>query len=336
MRVLHAVVLMLGVVAALLALVFLWLAIGVHLSGIGQRLAQAAVLVTLALVLWGLGTGRLLLPFGVAAGIALVMTLWWSFLPASNDRDWAPEYARNLTASFDGDIVTLGNVRNFRWQTTATAAESWETRVFDAATVTSVDVFTVIWGNPNIAHVMVSFGFADGRHIAFSAETRRRAGQVYSTFGGFVREFELTLLAADERDVIWLRTDLRGERVSVFPLTLMPEVRRDLFLAFAHFAEDLDRQPRWYNTLLDNCTTVPLRIVRNLKPGVPLDWRILASGRLPAYLHDLGVLRPDLDLATIEAKAVLPAFGPWPADGIAYSRAIRAAWQAGPDLSPAP
>jgi hypothetical protein len=98
-----------------------------------------------------------------------------------------------------------------------TAEEAWETRVFDASTVTSVDVFTSVWGNPNIAHVMVSFGFADGRHIAFSAETRRRKGQVYSTLGGFVREFELTLLAADERDLIWLRTDLRGERVSIFP-----------------------------------------------------------------------------------------------------------------------
>jgi hypothetical protein len=263
---------------------------------------------------------------GVAAGIAALMAVWWSFTPARNDRDWAPEYARTLTASIDGDRVTLRNVRNFRWQTIETAEEIWETRTLDAAAVTSVDVLTSVWGNPNIAHVMVSFGFADGQHIAFSAETRRRVGQVYSTFGGFVREFELTLIAADERDPIWLRTDLRGERVSLFPLTLTPEMRRDLFLAFAGFADDLNRQPRWYNTLLDNCTTVPLRIVRTLSDAVPLDWRILASGRLPAYLHDLGVLSPDLGMSEVEARAVLPVFGPWPEDSVAYSRAIRAAW----------
>jgi hypothetical protein len=91
-----------------------------------------------------------------------------------------------------------------------------------------------------------------------------------------------------------------------------------LFLAFAGFAEELDRQPQWYNTLLDNCTTVPLRIVRTLNAGIPLDWRILASGRLPAYLHDLGVLRPDLGLAEVEAKAVLPVFGPWPGEGCLF------------------
>ena len=326
MRVLRALLLLVGVLLALLALAFLWLAIGVHLSGLWQRVAQGAVVLTLVYVLWGIWRWRPAVPFGVAVGIALIMTVWWSFVPARNDRDWAPEYAQTLTATIDGDIVTLQNVRNFRWQTIDTAEEAWETRVFDAAAVTSVDVYTSVWGNPNIAHVMVSFGFADGQHIAFSAETRRRVGQVYSTFGGFVREFELTLIAADERDVIWLRTDLRGERVSIFPLTLAPEARRALFLAFAEFADDLDQQPQWYNTLLDNCTTVPLRIVRSLNPNLPLDWRVLPSGRRPAYPHDLGVLRPDLGLPEVEATAVLPAFGPWPDDGRAYSQAIRAAW----------
>lgn len=327
MRLLRVALLGLGLLAAALVLAFLWLAVGVHLSGLVLRLAQGAILVSALVALWGVLRGKPLVPFGVAGSAALLVSLWWSFLPASNDRIWAAEYARTLTSSIDGDLVTLENVRNFRWQTIDTAKEAWETRVFDARTVTSVDVFTSVWGNPNIAHVMVSFGFEDGRHIAFSAETRRREGQVYSTLGGFVREFELTLLAADERDVIWLRTDLRGERVSLFPLTLTPEARRAMFLAFAEFADELDRQPQWYNTLLDNCTTVPLRIVRSLNARLPLDWRMLASGRLPAYLYDLGVLRPDFGLSDVEATAVLPVFGAWPEDGIAYSQAIRAAWR---------
>ncbi|MCX7288536.1 MAG: DUF4105 domain-containing protein [Rhodobacterales bacterium] len=327
MRALRIVLLLGCLLATILVLAFLWLAVGVHLAGVAQRLAQGAIVLSLAIGLWGTLRGRLVVPLGLAvAGVALI-SVWWSFLPAQQDRDWAPEYARHLIATVDGDTVTLENVRNFRWRDIETAEEVWETRNFDASAVTSVDVFTSVWGNPNIAHVMVSFGFADGQHIAFSAETRRRVGQVYSTFGGFVREFELTLIAADERDLIWLRTDLRGERVSLFPLTLTPEARRRLFLAFAEFADQLERQPQWYNTLLDNCTTVPLRIVRGLNAQIPLDWRVLASGRLPAYLHDLGVLRPDLGIAEVEAQAVLPVFGPWPEDGLAYSQAIRSVWQ---------
>ena len=326
MRVLRVGLLLIGLLAAALVLAVLWLAVGVHLSGLLQPLAQGAIVLAAALVVWGSFRGRLVVPFGAAVAGVAVLGVWFTFLPASNDRNWAPEYAKHLTARVDGDSVTLKNVRNFRWQTIDTAEEAWETRVFDASTVTSVDVYTSVWSSPLIAHVMVSFGFADGQHIAFSAETRRQEGQVYSTFGGFVREFELTLLAADERDVIWLRTDLRGERVSLFPLTLTPEARRAMFLAFVGFADELDRQPQWYNTLLDNCTTVPLRIVRTLNDRIPLDWRVLASGRLPAFLFDQGVLPPGLDLAAIEAKAVLPVFGPYPQDGAAYSRAIRAAW----------
>jgi hypothetical protein len=326
MHVLRGLALLVGLVAVALVLTFLWLAVGVHLSGPALRAAQGGVLLAAALALWGLLRRNPVVPLAVSAGMVALIAVWWSFLPASNDRDWAPEYRLGLQASIDGDQVTLTNVRNFRWQTVDTAQESWDTRVLDAGSITSVDVITSVWGNPLIAHTMVSFGFADGQHVVFSAETRRRRGQVYSTFGGFVREFELTLLAADERDVIWLRTDVRGERVSVFPLTIAPAARRSLFLAFAGFADDLDRQPRWYNTLLDNCTTVPLRIVRGLNDRIPLDWRILASGKLPAYLFDLGVLPPDLGLAEIEAKALLPKFGPWPADGAAYSRAIRAVW----------
>jgi hypothetical protein len=316
-----------GLLAAALVLVFVWLAVGVHLAGPGLRLAQAGVLLACSAVLWGGLVRRPAVPWALALAGTAAMAVWWSQLPPRADRVWAPEYARTLAARIDGDLVTLENVRNFRWQTIATAEESWETRVLDASRVSSVDVITSVWGNPLIAHTMVSFGFADGQHVVFSAETRRREGQVYSTLGGFVREFELALLAADERDVIWLRTDLRGERVSLFPLTLSPEARRALFLAFAGFADELERSPRWYNTLLDNCTTVPVRIVRSLDAAIPLDWRILASGKLPGWLFDRGVLPPGLTLADIEARAALAPFGPWPEDGAAYSRAIRSGWQ---------
>jgi hypothetical protein len=107
MRLLRVVLWLVGLAAAVLALVFVWLAIGVHLTGLGQRAAQGAVILALALVIWGIWRRRLTVPFAVTAGAAAVMTVWFSYLPASNDRIWAPEYLRTLTASIDGDLVTL-------------------------------------------------------------------------------------------------------------------------------------------------------------------------------------------------------------------------------------
>lgn len=316
--------------AAILAgatLFWFWLAIGVHLDGAVALAARTAVVAAAAVAVLALLRLRWRRLLALTLSGIVAAQVWWAFVPAQGNLDWAPELAHGITASMDDDgIVTLQNVRNFSWTTRTDYVPSWETRVVDPDRITSVDVFTSVWDSPLIAHTMISFGFDDGRHVVFSSEIRRTREQVFSTLGGFVREFELILVGADERDVIHLRTDVRRESVSLYPLTLSPAARKALFLGFVDFGNDLAAQPRWYNTLTENCTTVPFRIARGLGGRLPLDWRLIASGRLYEYLHDEGVLAPGMDLAAIAARARLPVFGPLPPDGRAYSRALRAGW----------
>lgn len=321
----HYLLLFIAVIAVALTLFWFWLAVGVHLSGTGLMVAQGAIIV-LALLCWALmGQGKALwLLILTALGIVLAQ-VWFSFIPARGDREWAPELQHGVTAEISGSTVHLHNIRNFDW-TRDSFTPAWEERVVDMDQITSVDIVTSVWGNPLIAHLMISFGFADGQHVVFSAEIRRTKDEEFSTLGGLVREFELVLIGADERDVIHLRTDARDETVSLFPLTLPPEQRKALFLGFVDLGNALEAQPKWYNTITANCTTVPWRLARSLGDALPLDWRLVATAKFPGYLHDRGALRPDLSLAEIEARAALPVFGPRPADGAAYSRAIRAAW----------
>jgi hypothetical protein len=56
------------------------------------------------------------------------------------------------------------------------------------------------------------------------------------------------------------------------------------------------------------------------------DLRVLLSGRLPSYLHDLGVLRPDMELEDVIARAQLGKLGPALPDGIEFSRRVRTNW----------
>jgi hypothetical protein len=317
---------LLGTLAAGLTLFWFWLAIGVQLQGVVKLGALAALLAAAIAAVVSLLRMRTRGVWLIAGLGVVIGWLWWSFLPATNDRPWAPELAHVGTGEVNGSQVTLHDVRNFNWTTTEQGVASWETRVVDADSITSVDLFTSVWGSPLIAHVMISFGFADGQHVVFSNEIRRTQDQVYSTLGGFVREFTLIQIMADERDVIHLRTDLRGETVSLFPLQLPPAARKALFLGFVNFGNDLAARPRWYNTLLANCTTMPYRIVDGLGGRLPLDWRILASGYLPQYLYDRGYIRPDLSVPEVLARARLPKSGPLPPDGVTYSRSIRAAW----------
>jgi hypothetical protein len=260
-------------------------------------------------------------------GVAVLLLgagAWYGSLRPTNDGDWAPEVAHGVTGTIGTDTVTLHNIRDFHWATAADFSPHWEDRTYRLSDLRTMDLISSVWASPSIAHTLVSFGFADGRHVVFSAEIRRHRDQAYSSLGGFFRMFDLVLIAADERDIVRLRTDVRGEWVSLFALDIPPEQIRGAFLSFVTLGNELADHPRFYNTLTTNCTTVVWRLARSISPGLPLDWRVLVSGHLPDYLHDLGVLAPGMPLDEVLARARRSPLGPAEADSVAFSARLRA------------
>ena len=73
-----------------------------------------------------------------------------------------------------------------------------------------MDLFLCYWGSRWIAHTIASWEFEGGEHLAISIEVRRKKHDVYSPVQAFFRRFEVHYVAADERDVIRLRTNCRG------------------------------------------------------------------------------------------------------------------------------
>jgi hypothetical protein len=319
-RILQAFVILPGLVLLAMALWFQY--------GGAVRVAALALVGIVAVALgrlWLQGRGW---QVWLWAGVATVGALgWYSTLRPSNDRVWAVDVAHGVTSDVQGSIATLSNVRNFDWRSATDFTPRWETRSYNIDQITSVDLFTSTWGNPKIAHVMIGFGFADGQRIVFSSEIRREAGEAYSAFAGFFRRYELIIIAGDERDLIRLRTDVRDappEVVSLFPLTMRPEKRKELFLEYLSLAGTLSVRPRWYNTAITNCTTVPWRMARALAPGIPLTRDVLLSGHFPRYLWSLGVLSPGVPLDQALRAAVRRPVGEAGPDNEDYSRLLRA------------
>lgn len=317
-----------GLQLLLAAAVIAWVALALHFQiAMPARAALYGGLAAIAgMIVWFAvkrNWGRV---WVAMIALVAVAAAWWATITPREDRIWRPEVARGVTSDLNGDTAILKNVRDFNWITEDTATESWVTRTVDLTAITSLDVFLSVWDSPDIAHTLVSFGFADGQHVVFSSEIRKEAGEDFSSLGGFFKEFELVLIAAEERDIIRLRTDLRGEQVSVYPITLGPEARRTLFLSFLDLGNDLARAPRWYNTLTANCTTVPYHLARQLSDRVVLDPRVILSGRLPGYLYDLGILRPDMPLPAILTRARLGTLGPSIPDGAEFARRLRSNW----------
>lgn len=261
--------------------------------------------------------------WGALAVAVIIGIVWWTSIQPSNDRIWAPDVEHGVTADIQGSQVVLHNVRNFDWRSETDFMPRWETRRYLLDQLTSVDLVSSVWSSPAIAHTLISFGFADGGHVVFSAEVRRERSKEFSEVGGFFKEFELVMIAADESDIVRLRTNIRRENVTLLPLRISNAQARDLFVAFAERANRLAKTPEFYQTITTNCTTVIFELARHIDNRVPLDWRILLSGYLPGYLYDLGIIRTDRPLDQILREAAISARAQKLPPSADYSREIR-------------
>ncbi|MRN44853.1 DUF4105 domain-containing protein [Brucella sp. 09RB8918] len=239
--------------------------------------------------------------------LALLALAAWATVRPSLHRIWAPDVARTVTGKIDGNIVTLSNVRDFIWHTPDDFTPNWKEETFDLDKITSVDVYLSYWSNPAIAHTLLSFGFADGRHVVFSGEIRREHHEVYSPIAGFFRKYELAMIAADERDIIYLRTNIRKEDVYRYRVKLSPAAAKALFLSYVEMGNELAKKPEFYNTLTTNCTTIIFQMARLLDPAFPFDYRVLLSGYLPGYLYDHGWLENGDTLEKVRERASIDA-----------------------------
>ena len=254
----------------------------------------------------GLWTGALRLPLSYAV-VFLGLLGWWNGFTPSHQRDWIPELAKLPEIAREGDVITVSNLRDFRWRSETDYDQRWETRRYDLGKIEGADLFLSYWSGEAIAHLLVSFTFTDQTPLTFSIEVRREKGEEWDALAGFFRSYEMAYVAADERDLVGLRSHARKEDVRLFRLAASPAQARDMLLAYAEDVNRLAREPRWYNTLTTNCTTVVYHLVGSVAPSwkfsLPLDPRVLMSGYLPGYLHRIGAVRTDIPLDDLVRQA---------------------------------
>lgn len=295
----------LGLVAAIVVAASLWAGLALWFQAPGGTIVAGALVAAWAAVtlvsLVGLYAGRTL-PFAVHAAVWLAIAIWFAWLPPRADRVWAPDVARPLVAEIAGDSLLLRNFRNFDWRSATEAEPRFETRRYDLALLRTLDVFNSYWTGPAIAHTLVSFGFADGTYLTLSVEIRREAGKDYSNIAGFFKTYELAFVAADERDIVKVRTNFRGEDVRLFRLKLEPPHIRAFLENLLRRANSVAARPAHYHSLLRNCTTELFGAARSVERGLPLDWRVILSGYLPDYLYGLGLLGKRSGLADLRER----------------------------------
>ena len=234
---------------------------------------------------------RWLVMFGALFAVLLV---WWNTLEPTVRDNWSPEVARQVTGEIEGDTLTLYNVRAFEWRSEDDFTAKWVTRTYDLAQIQSLDLYMSYWGGPAMAHLMLSFGFADGEYLTWSVEVRRSVGESFSPLSDFFKANSVSLIASEEKDVVGVRSNIRKEEVFLFRLKSDPMRRRKLLEGYVNGANRLSQNPEFFHSVFTNCSKTVIDLARTVGAALPTDWRIIVNGYFPEYLYELGVVSNEL------------------------------------------
>jgi len=224
------------------------------------------------------------------AGLFLVVLVWFTSIRPTHYRPWRPEVAVMPRAYIDGDHVRITNVRNFDYRSKDDFTVRYEEREVSLSHLTSMDFFVSYWVPGPVAHTFVSFNFDNAPPICISIETRPEVGEGFSPLASLFKQFELIYIVADERDLVGVRTNHRGEDVYLYHVRTSPENARALFLIYLKRINELADQPEWYNLLSNSCTINIVRYARAVGKPANFDIRFWLNGYSDRGLYRAGFL----------------------------------------------
>ena len=270
-----------------------------------EGIAAVYALGTLAALIWVRPFRRAVVVWSI---VLVALLIWWSTLQPSNDRDWQLDVARLPWVEVRGDLLTFHNIRNFDYRSESDFTPRYEERTYDLAKLRGLDLFMAYWGSPAIAHTIMSWQFEGSPPLAISIETRKAKGQEYSAVAGFFKQYGIIYVVSDERDVVRLRTNYRGEQVYLYRLDIPLPGARALLMDYVASINILAEHPEFYNALTDNCTTSIRRHVTQINPNAPpFDWRLLANGYGDRLLYERGNVDTRLPFEELRARSLINA-----------------------------
>jgi hypothetical protein len=174
----------------------------------------------------------------------------------SNDRHWNEDQKILSNVEFNGNEITIYNIRNISYKNETDFEISHYNKTININNLTTLDYLLERFSDhKGIAHTMLTFGFKDNSQIAISIEIRKEVGESYSPLKGLFNQYETMYVIGDETDLINLRTNHRNDTTFLYPIKISQESLKKLFIAMLEKTNKLYNEPEFYNTLTSTCTT---------------------------------------------------------------------------------
>jgi hypothetical protein len=288
-------------------LLIAWAALALYYSNLPWTWARVALAVAFAgFGVWALWLRPCASLRWTFAGAFAVVAAWWVCIPPSHDRQWRREVAVLPRAVIDGDRVQLSGFRNFNYRSEDDFDARYEEREASLGHLVSVDLFVSYWKIGPVAHTFVSFTFDDGTPpVCVSIEARPEVGERFNVLATMFKQYELIYVVGDERDLVRVRTDYRGEDVFLYRICATREGAQRLFRVYLDRINELADRPEWYHLLKNNCTLNILRHARRAAGAgrARFDYRYLLNGLIDRYLYGEGVIDTSLDFEELRHRS---------------------------------
>jgi hypothetical protein len=223
------------------------------------------------------------------ACIALILILG-SFAPMfeapREDRHWYPYLGRTNQVEIADESFSVTPVSDWSY----TWGRETATTYIDASY--RFDQLRNVWfmlepqpGSQLAAHTLLLFEFEGDRLLGLTIEARREQGEAFSALRGQFNAFELSYIWATARDLLIRRAVMLDHDVFVYPVSITDEQNRALLVNLLQRTESLETQPRYYNTIVSNCTN-------ELAKAAGFNWApaYVLTGRSDEYLFRRGVI----------------------------------------------
>ena len=134
-------------------------------------------------------------------------------------------------------------------------------------------------------------------------------------------------IAADERDVVRLRTNFRkGESVYLYRLQVVSlEHIRAAFREYLCRMNQLHERAEWYNAVADNCMTSAFRIMKKhaAQGRADLHWSVILNGYAPNHEYTTGVLDRSLPFDELKRRSLINSRAQAAGEAADFSAKIR-------------
>ncbi len=251
---------------------------------------------------------------------------WWSSQTPSLYRHWNETENILPNISFNTWSINIENIRNFEHITETESIKNYYDDNFEFDKLESVYYIIEPFSDYDWpAHTMLSFWFSDWRFLTISAEIRKEKWESFDAFLWIMNQYEMVYIVWNENDLVKLRANIRKDIVRMYPIKVDKSQIRELFISVLHRADKLTKEPEFYNTLWNTCTTSILKHVNSLRKD-KISWfdiKVLLPSNSDKIAYDLWLIDTELSLEEAREYYKINSLSEKFKDDIDYEKKIR-------------